>query len=416
MPEAHARFSPSAAHRWVRCPASIKLSEGFNDTGSEAADEGTAAHFLASECLSNDRDTEFYLGKRIGVANEAFWMIPKVEYEGSFREFAVDVDMCAYVQQYLDYVRMLASKGSMLVEQRLDLSSTLGQPDQFGTSDAVVLAGSTLHVVDLKYGRGNKVTADENEQGILYMLGAHNMLRHIDAIEDVVFVVHQPRLDHVDEWRITVDELLARRTQFVDAAENALSEDPRCIPGEKQCQWCPAVADCAAAAKKVQETVDEDFENMDEDKVVDNVNHLSGNIPAFEEGYASLGFVENWCKAMRDRGLALALNGDLTCFKAVTGRRGARAWEDAEAAEKAMKAARVKVEDMYDRKLISPTTAEKRLKAKRKLWPQLKGMVVQPEGKPTVVPIGDPREAISNKANADDFDNMDEKEKVNDLL
>ena len=49
-------------------------------------------------------------------------------------------------------------------------------------------------------------------------------------------------------------------------------------------------------------------------------------------------------------------------WKLVEGRAGNRAWTNAEA-EAVLKAMRVKHEQMYDYKLISPTTAEKLAKA-----------------------------------------------------
>jgi hypothetical protein len=58
---------------------------------------------------------------------------------------------------------------------------------------------------------------------------------------------------------------------------------------------------------------------------------------------------------------------------------------------------RVKLEDMYDFKLISPTTAEKLAKAGTigpRQWPKLKELITQNEGKPHVAPDSDPRPAL----------------------
>ena len=46
-PEYHARKSPSSAHRWIHCPASIKLSEGISATTSPYAEAGRLAHSIA---------------------------------------------------------------------------------------------------------------------------------------------------------------------------------------------------------------------------------------------------------------------------------------------------------------------------------------------------------------------------------
>jgi len=49
-----------------------------------------------------------------------------------------------------------------MVEQRLSIEAITKEPGAKGTSDAVILAGEELVIVDLKYGRGVKVDADEN--------------------------------------------------------------------------------------------------------------------------------------------------------------------------------------------------------------------------------------------------------------
>ena len=43
----HAVLSASSSDRWIHCPPSVRLSEGFEDKGSDYALEGTCAHALA---------------------------------------------------------------------------------------------------------------------------------------------------------------------------------------------------------------------------------------------------------------------------------------------------------------------------------------------------------------------------------
>ena len=61
------------------------------------------------------------------------------------------------------------------MEQRLPIfrGNTAGVPEQFGTSDTVIIreAERLLIINDLKYGRGVQVWAEENEQLMLYALG-----------------------------------------------------------------------------------------------------------------------------------------------------------------------------------------------------------------------------------------------------
>ena len=122
--------------------------------------------------------------------------------------------------------------------------------------------------------------------------------------------------------------------------------------------------------------------------------------------------IEAWCKAVRAKVEAELLAGNsVPGFKLVQGRRGARKWADLTAAEQALKAMRLKVEEMYDLSLISPTTAEKLHKAGTigpRQWPKLQTLVVQPEGMPSVAPESDKRPALAVQASADEFDNVAE--------
>ena len=42
----HALLSASSSHRWLNCPPSARLCEGYDDKGSDFAAEGTDAHAL----------------------------------------------------------------------------------------------------------------------------------------------------------------------------------------------------------------------------------------------------------------------------------------------------------------------------------------------------------------------------------
>ncbi len=47
----HALLSASSSHRWLACPPSARLCEGYEDTGSEYAQQGTDAHSLCEHKL-----------------------------------------------------------------------------------------------------------------------------------------------------------------------------------------------------------------------------------------------------------------------------------------------------------------------------------------------------------------------------
>ncbi len=113
-----------------------------------------------------------------------------------------------------------------------------------------------------------------------------------------------------------------------------------------------------------------------------------------QDWYTLLGAIEGWCAAIKAEAFRRAEGGELPGFKLVSGKRGARAWASAEEAETTMKAMRLKVGEMYNLNLISPTQAEKLLKEAPRRWKRLQSLVTQPPGKPTLVPVADPRPAL----------------------
>ena len=379
---AHARLSPSGAHRWMRCPGSVVLEAGLPDTPSAYAEEGTKAHELAATVL-NGRD----------------WL----------QVTGYDIDTIQHVQKYTEYVRMLAEGNQLLVEQRVDFSDALGVPDSFGTSDCVILTDDEIMIVDLKYGRGVQVDADDNEQLQLYALGALNEFDMIGDFKSVRLVIHQPRLDHVSEWTISVNEL----REFGEAARNRAAyvlaqTEPATrldlVPGEKQCRFCKAKGTCPALAEKVHETVLSSFDDLE--AAAQAVPAASGSTVGFYLGEVDL--IETWCKAVREKAFTELSEGrEVPGYKLVEGRRGARKWADEKVAEAQLKAMRLKVEEMYSLELISPTTAEKLHKVGvigPRQWPKVQDLITQPSGKPSVASENDKRPAISLVATADDFE------------
>jgi hypothetical protein len=391
----------------MACPGSVALSEGIPDTSSSYAREGTAAHELAARVLNDpDSAARDYVGRDI-----------EFDDHGKRVSWPVTPDMAAHVDDYVKLVRERAAGKTLLVEQKLPIGHITGEEGATGTSDAVIIDydQEAIEVIDLKYGMGVQVLAEDNEQTQMYALGALHEYGLISDFSYVTMLIHQPRLNHVSEWSIPVAQLeefglearaaanIARDAQDV-LAQNDKLDWMYLNPGEKQCRFCKAKAACPALRAEVTEVVGGSSVATAEDfaQFLPEVPDSQTGDNYLSIAMAKVGLVEDWCKGVRAEVERRLLAGKpVEGFKLVTGKRGARKWSDDKAVEKLFKSFRLKHEEMYDYSLISPTKAEKLLTSAR--WEKAQGLITQSAGKPSVAPVTDRRQEIAVPSASDDF-------------
>lgn len=389
---------------------------------SKYADEGSIAHALAAMCLKDGTDCAAYVGRiiecedyehsKLGPSNAHRWTIclGSVALEKAVpftpRKYSMEVteDMAEDVQVYVDNIRRYADGGHvMLVEKRVDLSEYLGE-GQGGTGDVFIIVGDELQAHDLKFGRGVDVSPVKNKQTMLYGLGALPLAELLADIKRFRAVIHQPRITRAPkEWDCSVEELRA----FADVAKKAAAGvnyvlslpikdvDAYLVTGD-HCTFCKASARCPKIAREVSQHVYDAFEVLGnphetaQPKVVPREAKLLG-------AYMSkLDLIESWCTAVRAAVEGELIGGrEVPGFKLVQGKRGNRKFTNEDTVANVMKTARMKQDEMYSYKLISPTAAEKLLQKERpKVWAKLQPHIGQAEGKPHVAPVSDPRPAL----------------------
>jgi hypothetical protein len=368
----HAKLSASGAHRWLECLGSVEAEKSLPNTTSFAADEGTAAHELAEIVLESGGNCQELIGNFLIEMNE----------------FVVTQEMADYVQQYVDYVT--AQGGTQFYEERVDFSEWV--PEGFGTSDVIIIKDDTIHVIDLKYGKGLRVDAENNPQAMLYALGAYSDYGYMSDFKTVKISIVQPRLDHIDEWEISVTDLLKWGAWAAEQAETIAKGDAKRTPGEKACQWCKAKATCPALKSYTEKVILSQFDELE----LTNADTLNNSqirqaLEAKKLIVSWLDSVENLVKSKLEAGESFP------GFKLVAG-RSLRKWSDEQDAEKAL--LQLLDQEAYEKKLLTPAKAEKALgKTKAKA---IQGLIVKPEGAPTLAPESDKRKSIS--ISVDDFD------------
>jgi hypothetical protein len=394
------------------------------------ADEGTIAHQLAAMCLKQGTDAAAYIGRvlegedyehaKLSPSGAHRWMLCPgsfvLEKRAAFTprrySMAVTEDMAAGVQVYLDNVRDYAAGGPITVEQPVPIGHLTGEEGATGTADAITFLDDEVMVHDLKFGRGVFVEAEENEQLMMYALGVLEVIDH-EAINNVRLVIHQPRQDkRPREWAIDKASLFDFANEGMIAADevrNAVADaghvgwETYYLDPGNHCKFCEAKATCPALAQMVMDTVGAEFEELTK---VPEVKHEDG--PTISSKLAAVSVIEDWCKAVRAEVERRLFEGTaVPGYKLVQGKRGSRQWRGAEEVESLFKNTfRLKVEEMYDFSLISPTTAEKRAAAGiigPKQWAKVQDLITQSEGKPSVAPELDKRPALVMKPAEEGF-------------
>lgn len=286
------------------------------------AAEGTEAHKLSEELFAD----------------------PNREYFDEYSE-----EMNSYVRDYFDYViSHLEDNAEIYTEVKLDLRRYI--KDGFGTSDNVIVdaTNETLHVFDLKYGKGVKVYADNNSQGRIYAIGALLAFDKKKKIKKVVIHIGQPRINHFDKEELTAKELMNFAKKVKVAARRTEEFDAPLVPGEEQCRWCRANAECTALRDFTFETISQEFEDLDTELMT--ADELSDILMQKK-------LIESFLKNVEERVTELLIEGDdVPGFEIGFGRSN-RKWDDT--AEEFLVEQLGK--DAYQKSLITLSKAEKLL-------------------------------------------------------
>lgn len=391
---AHALLSASGAPRWLVCTPSPRLEEEFPSQSSSFAEEGTLAHEFAD----------------IGVKLEIGMVAPKAfeKRVDELRKNALYTDeMTGEVKKYIDYVmeqynlaKVKTPDAIIMVEERVDYSHIVEQG--FGTCDNMIIADGVLEVIDLKYGKGVRVSAEDNAQLKLYGLGALRNAELMYDIKTVRLTIVQPRLDAVSSWDISADDLRKWGEEVVrPAALKAYAGEGELVAGS-HCKFCKVKARCKALAQLNLEVARHEFTDP----------HLLDDKELIEV-YKKMPLISSWIASVEEYLLAEAKNGKKWPEHKLVEGRANRVWTNAEDVKKTLLAEGYPLEKIMSvpakPSLLGITAMEKVVGAKQ--FPIILGtLVTKPKGAPILVPESDKRPAFGAEKAADDFAEVDANE------
>ena len=360
---AHALLSASSSSRWLACPPSARLEARFPDSQSSYAAEGTQAHALAEESLKKYTE-EGWLSTALSGPE---WPRDMLDY--------VDVYV-SIVLEKLNEARKKTPDAVLLVEQRLDFSPWV--PEGFGTGDAVIISDGTLEIVDLKYGKGVPVSAEDNSQMRLYALGAFHNYGFLYNFDQITMTIVQPRLDSVSSQTVDLADLLAWGDRVKRIAAMAWRGEGEYCAGP-HCRFCRAAVRCRKLAEYNLDCLKYEFMDadlMDPEDIVDVLKVEAD--------------VAKWLKTVKEYALDQAVNhGEkFPGMKLVEGRSIRTVTDEKGLADKLTKEGYT---DIYKPVEMKGITDLEKVCGKKNFVKLSEGFVTKPPGRPVLVPEEDKR-------------------------
>lgn len=376
---AHAKLSASGASRWATCPGSVQMEDGIPDKESIYAQEGTLAHEMSELKLKHYLDPKGFGKRKLNTA------IKKLKENELYQ-----AEMESYTDTYVDFIKEKAlsfpSNPYIEIEKRVDFSRWVD--GGFGTCDCVLIHGSTLSIIDLKYGKGVPVSSEQNEQLILYALGAYDAFNLIYNLDKIELNIVQPRINNFSTWEISLTELLLWGDYFKVQAEKALGGNGELVPSAKACKFCKARDICTARAENnlsLESEIKLKPNEIPKDKLYEYISRGED--------------IAKWVADLKAYALDMCLKGeDVKGLKAVAGRTS-RSWTNQDEAINKLIEGGIDEAIIYDKVPLTLAKLEKAL-GKQQFTTLVGDLVVTSEGKPTLVFENDKRPAITNTVNA----------------
>lgn len=228
----HSKISASKLERIYLCPASYRMEDGIPDSYSPMAYRGTLIHKLAEDLILNQFD-------------------PSYDYE-------CDSEMDLIAKEYAHFVlNYLPIATELSVEENLRPYLSQVHTDLGGYADTIILAGSDLHVFDLKTGFV-KVSPKNNKQLMAYALGAWIKYKDKD-IKRIFLHIYQPMNSSMPH-EVSIKQISDFQLKIAAIANEANNPFAEFNPTAKACRYCKAKLICPELKEKALMNAKTDFD------------------------------------------------------------------------------------------------------------------------------------------------------------
>jgi hypothetical protein len=392
MAPGHAKLGPSSASRWLTCPGSVSLSAHVVDVGGAAASEGTACHRMMEAFLKEGTPIRSWVGKQITVAETE-------DGPAHVGKVLVRPEMAGWVEEAAGWITDYLNNhdaAHLMSEERVHVGRYFGCPDEiWGTADVVIDGGLELVIADLKAGY-NDVPVKDNDQLILYAIGAMNEYGWVHPA--VRLVILQPRCGEPKEKVYSQAEIIDKAKSYAPKIRAALQPGGPLVPSDEACKWCPAAGLCPALqaenlALAKHEFSDDSIRLLDREKLLTLLQHADQ--------------IRSALAAAERHALSLAQSGvKLPGWKVVCGEKR-RTWAPGKegAAQVVLETEHgLDLNEVAPRKLATPPQVAEKLapklpgKTKKEKLEAARALVFAwteiPKGEPTLAPDNDDRPAL----------------------
>lgn len=378
----HARLSPSN-DRWPYCSGSVREEAKYHDVSGDAAIDGTGSHLLLELCVPDNVPASDYNGKIIGVGDE-----------DKPQGWIVDTERCKRVQICLDYVtrrkeelqkQFPGCEITVESESKSNPGFYVKRSDWWGTCDITITVTLNdvlvfVETVDYKDGRGY-VSEKWNNQLIAYLFGKIIKKNNGNiVIPDIGMrmTIVQPKTGTPIRYLCSTNpdhglnkESLMSKIDWLTAAADA-TDDPNAplVPG-KHCMWCKhnpkRGGTCTALIEESIggiETMTTDIAVFNKDsglldlmvKAVSDIKSISpadlAKIADIKPGFFAV--FDNVEKEIQEK---IESGVEVPGYAMVPGNASKKWNEDEEVIVKKLKAKKLKKDQIYPSKLITPAAA-----------------------------------------------------------